>query len=330
MTHSKKQIKVQGERWFPSDKIFSEEMKDLWGDWYCDSETGRLKAVLMHRPGKELDNITSDNFIDYRFRGPINAEKARREHDELAAVYRAHGVEVHYIDNQREDRPNALFMRDLMLMTPEGAIISRPAVASRRGEEKAVARTLAALGVPIIKTINGEGYFEGANVLWIDRENVVLGTGSRTNNAGAVQVEAELRNLGVTNIIHVPIPYGSIHLDGFMSMADSNKMVVFPWHLPYDAARKLQDLGIELIEAANISEIKEGMALNFVALEPGKIIMPSGNPETKKLLESHGVDVLEAELKELMNGWGAVHCTTAFLKREPAVQTKPAFKKGDE
>lgn len=184
-------VTVQGERWFPSEQPFSNEIKELWGNWYCDSEVGKLRAVLMHRPGKEIEGITSENFHDFRFRAPINPERARKQHDDLANVYRTHGVEVHYIEGQRTDRPNAMFMRDLMFMTPEGAIVCRPAIPARRGEEKAVAKTLASLGVPIIKTINGDGYFEGASAMWINRETVIIGTGSRTNESGACQVETE-------------------------------------------------------------------------------------------------------------------------------------------
>ena len=310
-------VVVQGERWFPSETVFADEMRELWGDWYCDSEVGRLRAVLMHRPGREIEGITDENFSQYRFRAPINAERARKQQDELADVYRSHGVEVHYVQNQREDRPNAMFMRDLVLMTPEGAIVCRPAIPARRGEEKAVAETLASLGVPIIKTINGDGYFEGACAMWIDRETVIIGTGSRSNERGVQQVEAELRNIGVTNIIRTQIPYGSIHLDGYMNMVDKKKLVIFPWHVTYDCAKKLLDLGIELIEMTNIEELKNGMAMNFVALEPGKVVMPSGNPETKELLENEGVHVIEVEMDEIMNGWGAIHCMTAFLRRDP-------------
>src|SRR5690554_6474834 len=129
-------IKVQGERWFPSEKSFSDEVKELWGDWYCDSEVGKLRAVLLHRPGKEIDHITEDNFSQYRFRGSIHSERARRQHDMLAKMYKQHGVDVYYVENQRIDRPNAMYLRHLMLMTPEGAIICRPAIPSRRGEEK--------------------------------------------------------------------------------------------------------------------------------------------------------------------------------------------------
>lgn len=313
---SQKQVKVQGERWFPSETSFAEEMKELWGDWYCDSEVGKLRSVLLHRPGKEIEGITEENFSEYRFRGAIDTEKAGHEQDALADIYRDHGVEVHYVTGQRKDKPNAMFLRDLVLMTPEGAIICRPAIPARRGEEKAVAQSLAALGVPILKTINGNGYFEGACAMWVNRETVVIGTGSRANEAGAQQVEAELRNIGVTNIIRTQIPYGSIHLDGYMNMADKNKVVVFPWHLTYDCAAALMKAGVEIVEVTDIHELKEGMALNFVTLAPGKVVMPAGNPNTKKLLEDNGIEVLETELTELMNGWGSCHCMTLFLKRD--------------
>ncbi|MBD8067348.1 dimethylarginine dimethylaminohydrolase family protein [Bacillus sp. PS06] len=309
-------IKVQGERWFPSEISFSDEKNDLWGDWYCDSEVGKLRAVLMHRPGFEIEGITEDNFEEYRFRAPMNPERARAQQDALADIYRAHGVEVHYVQNQRMDKPNAMFMRDLMFMTPEGAIVCRPAIPARRGEEKAVAATLASLGVPIIKTINGSGYFEGASAMWIDRETVIIGTGSRTNESGANQVEAELRNIGVKNIIRTQIPYGSIHLDGYMNMVDTNKLLIFPWHVTYDCAKQLLDLGIELIELPYIEELKQGMSMNFVAIEPGKVVTPAGSPQTKALLESHGIEVIEVEMDEVMNGWGAIHCMTAFLQRD--------------
>lgn len=153
--------------------------------------------------------------------------------------------------------------------------------------------------------------------MWVDKNTVILGTGSRSNESGVKQVENELLNMGVSTIIHTQIPYGSIHLDGYMNMVDQNKMLVFPWHITYDCAKQLQDHGVELIEATNIEEIKQGMAMNGIALAPGKIVMPTGNPETVSLLQSKGMEVIEVEMDEIINGWGAIHCMTAFLKREP-------------
>lgn len=207
-------VTVQGERWFPSETSFEEEMNDFWGDWYCDSEIGRLRAVMMRRPGKEIEGVTHANYAQFRWKAPMDPEKARREHEMLAQIYRDHGVSVYDVGKQRDDRPNALYVRDQVFMTPEGAIVCRNGLSARRGEERYAAEALARLGVPIVRTINGDGYFEGACAIWVDRETVIIGTGSRSNRSGVEQVEYELRNMGVTNIIRTQIPYGSIHLDG--------------------------------------------------------------------------------------------------------------------
>ena len=311
------QTTVQGERWFPTGKTFADVQADYWGDWYCDSEVGTLRAILLRRPGREIECVTADNYGDYRFRAAIDPVKAREQQDAFAELLRAHEVAVHYIEDMRADRPNAMYMRDNVLMTPEGAIISRQAMESRLGEERYAAKALADLGVPIIKTINADGIFEGACAMWIDRDTVVLGSGPRSNQAGVRQVENELINMRVTKIIHEQIPYGSIHLDGYMNMVDKDKIFVFPWHLSYDTAAALLDHGLTIIEATDVDEVKQGMGMNFVALSPGKIIMPSGNSITRALLEKEGIEVLEIEVDEIMKGWGSLHCMSVFLKRDP-------------
>ena len=317
MVNQMTDIKVQGERWFPSDVSFSDEMTQLWGDWYCDSEIGRLRDVLLRRPGKEIEFVNRENYEQFRWKAPMNVEKARQQQDDLADIYRNHGVNVHYVNTQRDDRPNALFMRDQIFMTPEGAIVCRNGIAARRGEERFTASTLAELGVPIVKTINGDGWFDGACGMWIDRETVIIGTGVRANKSGAGQVESELRNMGVTNIIHFEIPYGHAHLDGLINIADRKTAVLFPWQVPYEVVKALLDRGFTIIEATNFDEIKTKACINFVAIEPGKVVMPADCPETKFKLESAGVEVIEADMSEILKGWGAIHCMTAFLKRDP-------------
>ena len=80
------QVKVQGERWFPSETRFSDEAKALWGDWYCDSEIGRLRAVLMRRPGKEIEGVTVNNYETFRWKAPMEVDRAREQHDALAQI----------------------------------------------------------------------------------------------------------------------------------------------------------------------------------------------------------------------------------------------------
>jgi arginine deiminase len=60
------------------------------------SEVGRLRQVILHRPGLELKRLTPDNAADLLFDDMLWVAEAQAEHDEFAAVLRARGVVVHY------------------------------------------------------------------------------------------------------------------------------------------------------------------------------------------------------------------------------------------
>ncbi len=44
----------------------------------------------------------------------------------------------------------------------------------------------------------------------------------------------------------------------------------------------------------------------------GVIVMPAGNPRSQELLEKNGIKVIPVEYDEVMKGYGAIHCCTAF------------------
>jgi len=303
---------LPGERWFPDTANFEEDLPRYWGGWGVASEVDDLKAVLMRRPGREVDDF---DYREARFRAPVDAEKMRAEHDRLTALYRQHGVTVHYIEAQRDDRPNALFCRDLVFMTPEGAILARPALQARRGEERYAAQALAALGVPIIKTVNGDGLFEGAMGMWVDRETVILATGVRTNRSGYDQVAGELTRMGVRQIIPMAIPYGHAHIDGLLNFAAHDVAMIHASQVSYDVVAVLKQKGYNILEAPSQTEAKQNLAINFVALKPGLVIQPGGNPRTRAVLEAAGIEVLAVDIPEILKGVGAIHCMTVFLKR---------------
>jgi N-dimethylarginine dimethylaminohydrolase len=303
---------LDGERWFPKESNFIDDLPLYWGDWGVASEVEELKACIMRRPGKEIEDF---NYQDVRFFAPIDPERFRAQHDSLAQIYRDHGVKVYYVEEQREDRPNAIFCRDLLFMTPEGAIVTRPGMAARRGEERYMAQQLAKIGVPIIKTISGDGRFEGANAMWVDRETVILSTGGRTNRSGYEQVEHELRRMGVKDVIHMQIPYGHAHIDGLLNFASQDTAMIFAAQVPYDVCDALRKKGIRLIECPSRTEAKFTAAINYVAIKPGLVVQCEGNPRSKELLEKAGIKVISVDLSEILKGYGAMHCCTAFLKR---------------
>ncbi|HEX6447849.1 MAG TPA: arginine deiminase family protein, partial [Trebonia sp.] len=60
------------------------------------SEVGRLRQVIIHRPGLELSRLTPQNMGSLLFDDVLWASRAREEHDEFAAALRDRGVQVHY------------------------------------------------------------------------------------------------------------------------------------------------------------------------------------------------------------------------------------------
>jgi N-dimethylarginine dimethylaminohydrolase len=302
-----------GTKWSERTATMREDMPLWWGDWGVSSECGTLRAVLLRRPGPELDAI--DDVDAMQMRSDLLPEVARQQHDGLVAAYRAHGVDVYLVEHGRIDKPNSLFVRDLMLMTPEGAIVARPASTVRAGEERFVAETLGRLGVPILMTVHGGGTFEGADVSWVDKDLCVLAEGLRTNAEGADQVERMLREIGV-EVVRVGLPYGAMHLDGLLNFLDRDLAVIWPRRTPYKIVQTLRKLGFRFIEVEDEDEAQHCLPMNFVALAPGEVLMPAGGDRLRERYEEAGVTCHPVEIRELIKAGGGIHCLTGLLKRE--------------
>src|SRR4051812_8973876 len=63
----------------------------------ADSEVGRLRTVMLHRPGPELKRLTPRNNDSLLFDGIPWIGRAQDEHDAFAAALRDRGVEVLYL-----------------------------------------------------------------------------------------------------------------------------------------------------------------------------------------------------------------------------------------
>ena len=305
-----------GGSWSQRSAGMREDMPLWWGDWGVSSECGRLRAVLLRRPGPELEAI--EDFEKVQMRADLDPDVARTQHDGLVRAYERHGVAVHYVENGRLDKPNSYFLRDLMLMTPEGAIVTRPASTVRAGEERFVAEALGRIGVPILMTVHGRGTFEGADVTWIDRDLCFLAEGLRTNEEGADQVERMLREIGVREVVRVGLPYGAMHLDGLLNILDRDLAVVWPRRTPLKVVQKLRERGFRFVEVEDEREAQSCLPMNFVALAPGKILMPAGGERMRRAYEAAGVECHSVEIGELIKGGGGIHCMTGFLKRDDA------------
>ncbi len=69
------------------------------GGFYVDSEVKKLKRVMLHRPGKELERLTIENKEELLFDDLIWLDEAQKEHDAFAELLLDNGVEVVYFND---------------------------------------------------------------------------------------------------------------------------------------------------------------------------------------------------------------------------------------
>ncbi len=302
-----------GEGWSPRTEGLRQEIGRTWGPCGVDSEWAPLKSVLLHRPGRELEGLAEPNAV--QMLAPLDASRVVEQHDALAQAYKDAGVTVHYVEPDLTPSPNQMFVADLMFMTPEGAIVGRPASTVRAGEERWVARRLSVLGIPILRSVRGQGTFEGADAAWIGPRTVLLSTGLRTNAEGANQVGSLLEEMGV-EVIPVGLPYGAMHLMGQVRLADQDLAIAWSGRVPYAAVEALRERGFTVLFLPDLEEAVKGFALNFVTLSPRRILLPAGNVVTEAFYAQAGIACHTVEIDELLKAAGGMGCLTGILERE--------------
>ena len=301
-----------GPGWSPRTTPLLQEIGGLWGRCGVATEWSPLQAVLLHRPGAELGEAIDPDRS--QLLDALDTVQAGQQHDALAQAYRDAGVVVHYVEPSATPLPNLMFVADLLFMTPEGAILGRPASTVRAGEERFVARRLAELGIPILRSVRGTGTFEGADAAWIDSQTVLLATGLRTNAAGAAQVASLLHEMDV-HVIPVGLPYGTMHLMGQLRIADRDLAIAWPGRVPHAAVEALRARGYSVLFLPDEGEAVRGMALNFVTLGPRQILMAAGNPITQAFYEDAGIACHRVQVDELVKAAGGIGCLTGILER---------------
>jgi N-dimethylarginine dimethylaminohydrolase len=252
---------------------------------------------------------------------PINHGTMTREYAAIMAAFSDRGVRVATIDPTplgpgTDYCFNMMYCRDLLFMTPRGAIMAAMANPTRRGEVPYAARTLERLGVPILHTVSGDGRFEGADALWLRHDLVIVGVGNRTNREAFHQLATVLAGQGVTCI---PLPSRQTktqHLLGSLQLVDRDLALVRGEIIDPAVTAFLQGEGYRVVELGETGEIRERQAMNIVTVAPRTIFMTAGCPETKRIYRQAGLEVAaELEISQLINGAGGLACATGIIAR---------------
>jgi N-dimethylarginine dimethylaminohydrolase len=304
-----------------------DQQESVWGrQWGCDNDVGQIRLCLMHRPGDEMNIIDPAMRIDeigsygdrhkgWYFQSDVipDWDEFRSQHDQLVQVLQAEGVEVVFLDSVEEDGIKSVYTRDSSIAIKGGALVTRLARSIRRGEEAHVSKTLANLGMPILRSLHGTALMEGGSFAWLNSKTAVIARSICVNDEGCDQVEQVLNAQGV-ELLRIDMTGYDIHIDGALTMIDVNVAIVDPDLLPYSFLRKLDEMGITAVE---IDAQDDPWIVNCLAVAPGRVIMPRGiSSVTEARLQQLNIEVIEIEYDKMQLNGGGIHCSTCPLIRD--------------
>jgi N-dimethylarginine dimethylaminohydrolase len=284
----------------------------LWRTCGARSEVGALAEVLLARPvpamfgGGSADDALLFEWPDVR--------RLERQAQDVAAFYESRGVTVSWAESHTAGAINFLFQRDLFVMTPEGAVLGRPASRQRAGDARDCAAALAGLGVPILATPRDEAWIEGADALWLDARTMIVGVGHRTNVAGARFLSRVLAEMGV-DTVQVAMPAGVQHLLGVVNIVDRDLAVVRAGTITAEIAGRLKDARLDLVPIPRDPRDATAFGMNFVTLAPRRVVMPAGHDAVRTRLAEAGIDAATIEVDEYLKAAGGLGCLTGILRR---------------
>lgn len=303
------------------------------------AEFGKLKRVLMHRPGAEFDLVNEQNLAYYNFRAVPDMALYLAHFDQLTAAITARGAQVLLLTDVLKDHrealdyiaahPNVTYTRDLAVVTAAGVILMGMALESRKGDTWVIGAALERLGIPILGEIAGPGLLEGGGVAFIDETTCVAGICDRANDSGIRQLCGLIFSAGAAEeVVLLPMPKGTIHIDGeFMAVGPKVALIHRPTISEYPARvlRKgrlvkeipfpdlLAERGFTLIELTD--EEKADAALNIVVTEPFRGVGYETGQRLFRELDKFGGDYTAVPFPELFKGCAGPHCMTCPIER---------------
>lgn len=308
----------------------SKVYEEVWGKKFgVDNSVGKIRRILLHCPGEEIRQLkdgvyeeeagarilkSSSGRIRNYWKGTElpNLELLQKQHNHMAELLQKEGIEVNYLMDPTYYWTNLTFTRDVALMTPKGAILTRFAMYFHQGDTYVTQKFLAEQNIPIIGAIQGRGTVEGGSFSLLDLHTAIIGRSVRINDEGIEQLRTLLSYQGI-DLIVIDMPAYYIHLDEAFVPVDRNKLLVSTFILPHWFLHMLKERGYELIETDREDPM---LTNNCIALEPGKVLFSEKGIRTAKNLEKAGIDVIPVDISEINKLGGGIHCSTLPLLRD--------------
>ena len=228
--------------------------------------------------------------------GLPDLKRATEQHEAYCKALASCGLEIIRLAPD-EDHPDSTFVEDTAVLTPRGAIITRPGAASRQGEVASIEPALREHFADV-QFIREPGTVDGGDVCEAG-EHFFIGISERTNPEGAEQLARALESFGYSSsLIDIRGTSKILHLKSGLAYLGRKLLLVI------EAFREEEEFcGFELVFA----NYPEEYAANCLRVND-KVLIAAGFDETKWKLEHLGYQTIALDMSEFQKMDGGLSC----------------------
>lgn len=278
------------------------------------SSVATLKRVAVRRPTRDADYEAA-----HWLGAPqdLDLDALIRDHEIFVQLLRDLGCDVEVLP-EAPGLPDAIFTYDPAFVIPSGVVQFQGAKEARKKEPALLAGDLNEIGIPTVGVLTGGATADGGDMFWLDSKTIGLGRTYRTNAEGEKQLRAIFAQDGIDVIsFHMPHALGPefcLHMMSVISPVRDDLAVVYEKEAPITLLQELEARGINTVSVPDEEYLS--LACNVLAIKPGVVVMPDGNPITAKRLKDAGVEVHTYPASVINRGEGGPTCLTRPLWRE--------------
>jgi dimethylargininase len=254
------------------------------------------RRALVRRPSPRL----AEGLVTHLERQPIDLELARSQWEGYVAALRGAGWETIEVP-PADDCPDGVFVEDTVVMYADRAVITRPGADERKPETSGTAAVLRGLGYDVV-SIEAPGTLDGGDVLKYGG-TVWVHLGGRTNRAGIDQLASYLEPYGA-HVVAVPVTK-ALHLKSAVTALPDGTVVGYE--------PLVDDPGVW----STFLDVPEESGAHVVLLGGDTVLMSSDAPESRRLFEDRGLDVVAVDIGEYIKLEGCVTCLSVRLRHTP-------------
>ena len=215
-----------------------------------------------------------------------------KQHGAYIQTLKSLGLEVIVLDPE-PDYPDAYFVEDTAVVTPDVAVVTNPGAEARKGEEDTIEPLLSEHRKTVC--IQPPGTLDGGDVLMVDT-HFFIGISKRSNWEGAEQLGRILEKYG-NSWAAIPVHSG-LHLKSCVNFVGNNTLLITEDFAYLNEFKEYDKI---------ILNKEEEFAANTLLLNDC-LIIPKGFPDTRKKLETLGLDIIELDVSEARKMDGGLTC----------------------